>query len=288
MLFSSKHWRCGVRFFISTSFVFYLIVFPTHSSTQSTAHTFFFTASDSLFQIGEDLIYNVSYATIDIGQVRVKLVNKFSKDQLTYYKATAYIDSYKGLPFVNVHSVYESTMPETIYSTWFRARTKIKDRWIAFEYNYDYPNHALHINESIWETNKIVKRDTLYMDTLYQDGLSLFYFARQQVLQRQEISIPSIISEKMGITSINFMVERTKEKIDAVDYPIDVVHFEGEAGWVGVFGLTGHFEGWFSNDAARVPILAKMKVIIGNIRIELMKWTRQGWTPPRYVEEKSR
>ena len=31
-------------------------------------------------------------------------------------------------------------------------------------------------------------------------------------------------------------------------------------------------------------VVAKMKVLIGNIRIELMKWKRAGWAPPRYPE----
>jgi hypothetical protein len=84
---------------------------------------------------------------------------------------------------------------------------------------------------------------------------------------------------------IDFDGARTKEEIEAVPYPVDVLHFEGEAKFVGVFGLTGGFEGWFSNDAARVPVLAKMKVLIGNIRIELVSWKRTGWTPPRYPSE---
>jgi hypothetical protein len=66
-----------------------------------------------------------------------------------------------------------------------------------------------------------------------------------------------------------------------VDYPVDVVHFDGNMDFVGIFGLTGGFEGWFSNDEARVPILAKMKVLIGSVTVELMKWTRPGWNPPR-------
>jgi hypothetical protein len=66
---------------------------------------------------------------------------------------------------------------------------------------------------------------------------------------------------------------------------VDVVHFEGRADFEGIFGMTGDFEGWFSNDEARVPILAKMKVIIGNIRIELTKWNREGWKPPKFVEQ---
>jgi hypothetical protein len=27
--------------------------------------------------------------------------------------------------------------------------------------------------------------------------------------------------------------------------------------------------------------MAKMKVLIGSVTVELMKWNRQGWTPPR-------
>jgi hypothetical protein len=70
-------------------------------------------------------------------------------------------------------------------------------------------------------------------------------------------------------------------EIDAVDYPIDVVGFEGNAEFVGIFGLTGGFDGWFSNDEARVPIVAHMKVILGSVTLELMSWKRPGWTPPR-------
>jgi hypothetical protein len=77
-----------------------------------------------------------------------------------------------------------------------------------------------------------------------------------------------------------------EEEVDAIKYPVDVVHFEGEAGFVGIFGLTGGFEGWFSNDAAQVPILARMKVILGSVKIELIKWKRAGWTPPRAGENK--
>jgi len=226
----------------------------------------------------------VSYASIDIGQVRIKLVDKFSKDSQTYYKAMAYIDSYKGIPFVNLHAIYEDHIGPGIYSAWFRSRHKKDDRWTFFEYEYDYPNHIMNIEHGEWETKRVIKHDTLHLDTLYQDGLSLFYFARIHVLTPQTLTIPTIVNEKNGYTFFNFAVERTKEKIDAVDYPIDLVHFEGEAGFVGIFGLTGDFEGWFSNDAARVPILAKMKVIIGSIRIELMKWNRAGWLPPRYPE----
>jgi hypothetical protein len=49
-----------------------------------------------------------------------------------------------------------------------------------------------------------------------------------------------------------------------------------------LYGLGGKFEGWFSADDSRVPIKARMKVYLGNINIELKKWIRTDWTPPKF------
>jgi hypothetical protein len=240
--------------------------------------------NDSLFQVGEELTYNVSYASFDIGQVRIKLVDKVSKDEKMVCKGMAYIDSYKNVPFVNLHAIYEDIFEDHMYATWFRSRNKQDDDWEFFVYNFDYPKKSMYIEQGAWNSKKVLQRDTLHLDTLCQDGLSLFYFTRANVLTTQELDVPTVVKEKNGMTHIRFQRVRDHEKIEAVDYPIDVVHFEGEAGFVGIFGLTGAFEGWFSNDAARVPIVAKMKVLLGTIRLELMKWKRTGWTPPRYSE----
>jgi hypothetical protein len=238
--------------------------------------------NDSVFQIGEELTYNVSYLSFDLGQIRIKQVEEITKDHRIVHRFTAYIDSYKGVPFVDLHAIYESLTDHSNYSTWFQARDKKDTSWLSTIYNFDYPKRLMWIEQGIWKTEKITRRDTLRVDTVCQDGLSLFFLARHYVLTPHEVNIPVVIGEKKGNTYINFSGERMKEEIDAVDYPIDVVHFEGEAGFIGIFGLSGGFEGWFSNDAARVPILAKMKVLLGNIRIELMSWKRNGWTPPRY------
>ena len=258
------------------------------SAVSSSQEILAFATSDSVFQVGEELTYNVSYAFVDIGQVRIKVIDKVSEGGTTYYKAIAYIDSYKGVPLVDLHSVYESNIDSSLFSHWFRSRTKQDSRWHYFVYNFDYRHHGLYIDQGMWRTDKVDKRDTLKLDTLSQDGLSLFFSARANVLSRRKVNVPTVVSEQSGNTFINFTNERKSEKIDAVDYPIDLVHFEGNAGFVGIFGLTGDFEGWFSNDEARVPVLAKMKVIIGSVRIELMRWNRARWNPPKYIETKNR
>jgi hypothetical protein len=240
---------------------------------------------NDLFVVGEELTYNVSYAFLDIGQVRIKILEKIEEKDQRVYKAIAYIDSYTGVPFVDLHAVYESVFDNTVFAKWFQARTKNNPQWTYVTYVFDYDKKKTFIEEGNVETKVVAKRDTIPLERKSQDGLSLFYFARKHVRTQQKINVPTVIQKQNVNTYIDFKNERTKETIDALDYSIDVIHFEGRADFEGIFGLTGEFEGWFSNDEARVPILAKMKVIIGDIRIELMKWKRQGWNPPKYVEQ---
>ena len=78
-------------------------------------------------------------------------------------------------------------------------------------------------------------------------------------------------------------------EINASSYPIKSLYFNGTANWTGIYGLTGKFEGWFSDDEARIPVKAKMKLYVGNANIELVKWSRGNCTATRrHTEIQSR
>jgi hypothetical protein len=235
---------------------------------------------DEVLVVGEELIYNVSYASVNLGQVRARIVQKKDREGGVVYAGQANIDSYKTIPFVDLHAVYDNLIAPAIHSEWFRSRLKGDKGWDTVTYSYDYPGKKLFVATRPAPGDGADIDDTLSVDAYYQDGLSLFYYARSQAGNRLQVTVPTVVNEKKGTTTFDFLAERTSVEIDAVDYPVDVVHFKGEAGFVGIYGLTGEFEGWFSNDAARVPILARMKVLIGSVRIELMKWKRGEWKPP--------
>lgn len=241
-----------------------------------------------VLQVGEELTYNVSYASINIGQVRVNILEKVAAGGKNFYKAIAYIDSYSGIPFVNLHVIYESHFEESIFSQGFRSRVKEDSKWYETLYEFDYPGKRMHVRKGWLGSNKVNIRDSLQLDTLYQDGLSLYYYARQHLRLGRQVIIPTMIREEKVRTAIDFYNKRTSVEIDAVKYPVDVIEFEGNAEFVGVYGMTGGFQGWFSNDEANVPILAKMNVLVGNVRIELTRWKRPGWNPPQFVEKTSK
>lgn len=269
-------------------FCIFIGVSPTFSDSPASADNRFFSESvlqdTGMFVVGEELIYNVSYAFLDIGQIRIKVLEKVSSKGHNHYRTIAYLDSYSGIPFVDLHTIYESHVDRGVFSRLFRSRVKDETRWYATLYEFDYSGQKMYVRKGWWGSNVVDLRDSLRVDTLYQDGLSLYYCARQHLRSNRRAVIPTIIQEEKVRTIIDFINKQTSTVIDAVKYPIDVIEFEGNAEFVGVFGMTGAFQGWFSNDDARVPILAKMKVIIGNVRIELMKWNRPGWNPPQYIE----
>jgi hypothetical protein len=194
--------------------------------------------------------------------------------------ARALIDSYRGIPFVDLHAVFESYIDHSMYSRRFMGKIKQDQTWDFSRYWFEYDRNRVIVEMGGRDT-VITEQETVEVKSPYQDGMSLFFFARDGLFGTTSVNVPTMIKEKRVNTVIAFGNKRSSVEIDAYDYPIDVVQFDGTMEFTGIFGLTGEFEGWFSNDEARVPIKAKMKVLIGSVTVELMDYRRAGWVPPR-------
>jgi hypothetical protein len=221
-------------------------------------------------EVGEDITYVVKYLMFEIGEIRLKVIKEETSGKDTLYTAIAYIDSYLGIPFVDLHQIYETKFDSKQTSHYFKGTILSKDTTFT-EYKFDS------------KEKKIIDSSAVY-DRLYQDGLSLFYFARMRTGKKATVNAPCFINEKYEKTYINFYDKVEDKSIDAVDYDIACVRLDGETEFRGIFGLTGYFEGWFSNDDQAVPIIAKMQVIIGSITLELKEWKKKDWSPPKYSD----
>ena len=230
---------------------------------------------------GEELIYEVSYSFIKLGTVRIKTLNKYYKNGRVVYKAIAFIDSY-NIPLVSLHNVFESEIDENVYSHQFIGSELEGKEWKYTKYDLDYSANRVYMERGYPSRKVILFKDTTSLDKRkFQDGLSIFFAARNLIYSYSPVNIPVLINEKKESAYIKYPCTRETAEIDAVNYKVDVLKFEGKAGFVGVLGLTGDFIGWFSNDEARIPITARMNVFLGSIYIELKSWTLPGWMPPR-------
>jgi hypothetical protein len=242
----------------------------------------------SMLQVGEELEYKVSYSFFNIGTIYFRVTDSQVVGERTVYRAQTIIDSNPSLSWLtDVHIRFYDEMDSRVFSsTWIgddSSKGGVNFRRMRFDYDAKRLLFDKGVKSSTGE--RIPESiDTIPISHYCQDGMSLFFYAREHVMDSSEEKVPTFIDNKEVTTLIHFGNERTSTEIDAVNYPIDVVHFDGRADFVGVFGLTGGFEGWFSNDSARVPILARMKVILGSVKVQLKSWKRAGWQPPRYVE----
>ena len=239
-------------------------------------------AENAVFMIGEELVYNVSYSFFDLGEVKLQITDTTTKMGKKIYIAKAFIDSYSGIPFVNLHQVFYSEMTAAPYSVYFTVHNTADPAAIQYlTYEFQYAKNKALYEMGVRQKHAADRKGSETVTTFQQDGLSLFYYARTHFRTTQKVKAPIFINEKSALTEFNFMGKIGSQEIDAVTYPIETIEFDGNANFIGIFGLTGYFQGYFSNDAAAIPIVAKMKVLVGSIHIELTKWSRPGWIPPR-------
>lgn len=232
-------------------------------------------------KVGEELTYVVRYTFIPIGEIKLKVLRKFNKDGRTVYETRANIDSYEGLPFVDLHSIYTSHVTEKFFSEFFFALDKHPYGWTFTKYDFDYKKEHIIAQRGFRDGWVVHFQDTVKINDPVQDGLSIYYFARGFARQEKSLDILTYFREILTTTKINFYKQSIPVKIDAVDYEIDCVRLDGVLGYTGIFGLTGNYEGYFTNDEACIPVKATLKVIIGNINVELKSWKRDGWKPPK-------
>lgn len=227
---------------------------------------------------GEELVYEVSWTIFKLGTIRIRLGVDGN--------AEARIDSYEGLSVVDLHSVQFSVMDSLFFSRACRSLDKREEVWAGLNYEYDIPGRRLVVHEMVQKDLKGTPENVRARDTIalasphFIDGLSIAYFPRAFIHTARTVQVPTVLYGKMGVTTFYFTRERTTETIDAVEGDIRVIEVHGNTSVEGIFGMTGDFTGWFSDDAAAVPIKGKLEVLIGSVTVELVGWKRGSWSPP--------
>jgi hypothetical protein len=241
-----------------------------------------------MLQVGEELEYSVHYSFFNIGTIRFKVTDKEERNGRTVYRAYAFMDSNPSLSWLkDLHVKFYSEIDQDAFSYGWVSEDSTSKKVTYRKMRFDYENKKMYFEWGEKLSSGEQKKggdDTITTTSGCQDGLSLFYYARQHALESRKNRIPTFIDTNEVMTNINFGIENLSEEIDAVDYPVDVVKLDGRAEFVGVFGLTGEFEGVFSNDNAGIPITARLKVMLGSVRVELRKWKRGNWVPPAASE----
>ena len=241
--------------------------------------------NEGMLQVGEELEYSIHYSFFSIGTIHFKVTNKEERNGRVIYHAYSMMDSNPSLSWlVNLHVRFYTEMDQDAFTYDWLSEDSTGEIITYRKMHFDYEKHKMYYERGEkLRTGEYRKNDerTINITNNCQDGLSLFYYARAHACEKRQTKNPTFVDTNEVTTNINFGVEHLNEEIDAVNYPIDVMKLEGMANFVGVFGLTGGFNGVFSNDVAGIPITARLKVILGSIKVELKNWKRDNWIPPK-------
>ena len=236
-------------------------------------------SSKTVIGDGEEYTYEVSWTVFKLGSIHLKVFPRYAVD--------ARVDSYPSVPFVDLHSDHYSEMDTCFYSVGSRTSEKKENDWWGLNYIYDLPQKRLIVEETHQKDPDSPPFSAQVKDTLilpsarFVDGLAIAFLPRLYIHTVTTLAVPTVLYGKIGTTTYHFTGERTTESIEAVENPVKVVEFEGNTTAVGIFGMTGDFTAWFSDDDAAVPIKGKLKVLLGSVTVELVKWNRKGWNPPQ-------
>ena len=246
--------------------------------------------NERMLQVGEELEYSVHYSVFHIGTIHFKVTSKEERNGMSFFHACAIKDSNPSQSWlVDLHIRFYSEMDQDAFTYDWLSEDSTNKIITYRKMHFDYEAHSMYYEwgEKL-RTGEYKKagENTISIMNRCEDGLSLFYYAREHALENKQTKIPTFVDTNVVTTNINFGIEHGEQEIDAVKYPVDVMKLDGRADFVGVFGLTGGFEGLFSNDVAGIPITARMKVILGSVKVELKSWKRDNWIPPKASNEK--
>jgi Protein of unknown function (DUF3108) len=237
-------------------------------------------SQDKVLQEGEELNYVVYYGFIKLGEVNTKITGKKVENDVTVYTSRSTMKSYNGIPFVSLNSVFESEMVydgKQLYSKRFKTVEHKEDATVTIEYKFNYDSNYVYV---VKNNNGKIERDEKIKfnpNVKFQDGLSLLYFARVNSFSNENFLVPVFMNE--AETSVNYYFSSQNEDVSISNFEneINCRKCNGLANFEGVFGLSGEFIGWFSNDESRIPIKAQLNVMIGNVTLELDSFKRNGW-----------
>ncbi len=239
---------------------------------------------DSIMQGGESLMFEASYLFFKIGSVKMEVLGKTLYHGVPAYHVRALINSYSGIPFVNLHAMYDTYQDARTFMCLSTDNIQ-KDGKDSMFTSYKFEFGRKILDWTLWKNGVRVDSAKVPLDRHYTDGVSFFYYIREASRKadgaRTTMSIPIVVDTVRSTVDLTINEEKEECKVTAFKYPLEAYKMSGHINFTGFFGVTGDFTGWMSADSAEVPLKANVSVILGSVVVKLKDAIRAGWIPPR-------
>ena len=221
-------------------------------------------------QIGEKLIFKVSYGLIPAGKASLTFTDTMYKDSIPAYrivskaKTNGFFDNIFKVRD-HIESVWDKDSLVTL--KFYKKLREGSYRQKRIHFYYPDQNFTLY-----WKYNrktKDIKEEKMEIPDKTQDILTAFYWLRKQKLEVGKTFIINVTADGRNYPA-KVKVHR-KEKLDTeigrkecfVVEPL----LEGEA----IFKQTGKILVWLTDDEEKIPVRLQSKIVFGHFKAILQK-----------------
>jgi hypothetical protein len=219
--------------------------------------------TNQAFGVGERLVFSVGWEFVNAGTAVMEIPEVVKLDGRRCYHIVSTAKSNKVFSvffevddrvesFMDVHGLYSMRYDKHLREGKFKADVSMV---------FDQENHL-----AIYDAGK----DTFEVQEYAQDVLSAFYFVRTQKLTvGKSLFVPNHADKKNYPLEVR-VIRKEKVKVKAGEFDCLVV--EPILQTPGIFEQKGSLTVWLTDDAVKMPVLMKSKVVIGSIVTELTSY----------------
>jgi hypothetical protein len=264
--------------YLSVIFLLSLLSGPAFSQDE------FRKVDNEAFQTGEKLTFRFYYDAWLTGKVTAGIgVIKVKESGRTFNDREAYLIEADGKSkgmfnwFYKVHDRFESYVDKDFIAPhYFVRRTREGGYTKDDEYTFDQTNHTV--------TTRTVK---MAIPPYTQDFLSAIYYAR--TLNGDTLQIGDIIPISFFLDDSVYVSSIVFEGRDTIEVELGTfrcLRFRPGLITGEVFSDKYPMTLWITDDKNHLPVLAKSKIIVGNLKAELMEYEGLKNEPVSLIEKK--
>ena len=225
------------------------------------------------FQPGEVLHYKVKWGIFRLGTM--ELVQE-PPDSSGNARCAISLSgqSARGMPFVHFHTVDRALLDPHDPRNWVFSTESAGDSGGRTFYRSDSSADEMSIVEV--EGERVVRAERLPHTGPLYDALGLLMLIRGMSGSGEEIEAQMVVGRKVSSTRLRFTDEVKEVKSEAFPEPVRVRRFDGQGEWTckSCAGMTGHFEGWVTDDSSAVPVEVSLKIAVGSVVVKLESCSR--------------
>jgi len=218
------------------------------------------------FDAGEYLRFRLHYGLIDAGEAELKIYR--SSKKFNGRETLHVIGTGKTLGafnwFYKVRDRYETFLDAETIVPWEFVR-RIREGGYSKDENYRFHQHKSAVSTH--------KGDTFKIPRFSQDMLSSFYFARTIDFSNARVgdvfTIPTFVDEEEYPLKIKYI---GKEQLKSRTGTYRCLKFVPVVQEGRIFEKEEDMTVWITDDENKIPVLAKAKVLVGSIKMELVEY----------------